>query len=153
MEIVNRNASKIILGSYPGEVSGGVGRYYSHPSNKIWSLLSIDSSLTYEEKIRELDRRDIGLWDVESSCNRVNKDGKKSSLDRYIKDEKYNKLNILLDKEIYFNGKKAMKDFKKAAREQNIKFDNSRLHLLLSSSNANNKYNMDREKQWKEFFK
>ena len=152
MNIVNKKALKIILGSYPGRVSDGKSEYYSNKSNKIWNLIGINSNLSFLEKVKELERKNIGMWDTESSCKRISKNGKDSSLDKDIKDEKFNNLEILLNKEIYFNGKKAFKDFKKAIKEQGLIFKDSQLHLLLSSSGANNGKKIDREIQWKEAF-
>lgn len=152
MNIVNKKALKIILGSYPGRVSDSKFEYYSNKSNKIWNLIGIDNNLSFPEKVKELEKRNIGLWDTENSCKRISKNGKDSSLDKDIKDEKFNNLEILLNKEIYFNGKKAFKDFKKAIKEQDLIFKDSQLHLLLSSSGANNGKKIDREIQWKEAF-
>ena len=73
----------LLLGSFPGVASLAAGRYYGHPRNQFWPILSalwgIDLMvLPYAQRLDELARRGLGLWDVYGACQR------KGSLDSAI---------------------------------------------------------------------
>ncbi len=79
----------LVLGSFPGAASLAAGQYYAHPRNHFWPLLSaiwgVDlRSMDYAERLAEIRRRGLGLWDVYAACRR---DG---SLDTAIEDAQYN---------------------------------------------------------------
>ncbi len=153
MDIINPNANKIILGSFPGNVSNNKGEYYSHPSNQFWRLLDIDAK-DYSEKIKQLSDKDIGLWDSLSYCTRLNKQGKETSLDQNIQNQEYNDFKELLNKDLYFNGKAAYLEFKNAIEKQNLPFDieNLKSHILPSSSGLWHGDSDTRKQIWNKFF-
>lgn len=66
----------LICGSLPGERSLAAGRYYAHPHNQFWRLLSpaagIDlAALDHDERLTALLGARIGLWDVVASATRA----------------------------------------------------------------------------------
>ena len=65
----------LILGSMPGEESLRRQQYYAHPQNQFWliagELFGALPALAYEERLAELRRAGVALWDVARSCRRV----------------------------------------------------------------------------------
>ncbi len=79
----------VVLGSFPGVASLAAGQYYGHPRNHFWPLLSalwgLDlRALPYADRLAEVQRRGLGVWDVYASCRRV------GSLDSAIEDAEFN---------------------------------------------------------------
>lgn len=65
----------LVLGSLPGERSLAAARYYAHPQNQFWHLLSPAAGcdlapLGYAERLEALRAARIGLWDVVASATR-----------------------------------------------------------------------------------
>ncbi len=65
----------LVLGSFPGTASLAAGRYYAHPRNQFWPLISAVvgedlASLPYEERLPRLLAHRFGLWDVLAGCER-----------------------------------------------------------------------------------
>ena len=92
--VIARNSRLVILGSFPGVASLQAQQYYGHPRNHFWPLLSaiwgIDlAALPYRQRLAELRRRGLGLWDVYASCRR------EGSLDQAIEDAELNDLASL----------------------------------------------------------
>ena len=92
--VISRQARLVILGSFPGVASLQARQYYGHPRNHFWPLLSaiwgIDlAALPYRQRLAELRRRGLGLWDVYASCRRA------GSLDQAIEDAEFNDLASL----------------------------------------------------------
>jgi len=92
--VISRRARLVILGSFPGVASLLARQYYGHPRNHFWPLLSaiwgIDLvALPYRQRLAELRRRGLGLWDVYASCRRA------GSLDQAIEDAEFNDLASL----------------------------------------------------------
>ncbi|MDP2006998.1 MAG: DNA-deoxyinosine glycosylase [Rubrivivax sp.] len=84
----------LVLGSFPGAASLQAQQYYGHPRNAFWPLLGalwdIDlMARPYGERLEELRRRGLGLWDVYASCRR------QGSLDQAIEDAEFNDLSSL----------------------------------------------------------
>jgi hypoxanthine-DNA glycosylase len=84
----------IVLGSFPGAASLAAQQYYAHPRNQFWPILSalwgVDLvSQTYPQRVAELTRRGLALWDVYASCRR------EGSLDSAIEDAVPNDLAAL----------------------------------------------------------
>ena len=81
----------LVLGSLPGERSLAEQRYYAHPQNQFWQLMSpvigCDlSALRYEERLAALLHARIGLWDVVARARR------QGSTDAAIRDHVANDL-------------------------------------------------------------
>ena len=74
----------LVLGSLPGAVSLAQQRYYAHPQNLFWRLMSAVTSrdlvpLAYEDRLDALLAAKVGLWDTVASATR------KGSLDAAIR--------------------------------------------------------------------
>lgn len=109
--VVDDHTETLILGSLPGAASLAAGRYYANPRNQFWRLVgaAIDVDLValeYEERLRALLERHIGLWDVIAEAERP------GSLDAAIRDPAANDLAGLVAtlprlETVAFNGGKA----------------------------------------------
>jgi hypoxanthine-DNA glycosylase len=68
----------LVLGSFPGATSLARQQYYAHPQNAFWKILQAIwpsspyriSANSYENRIKWLLDKGIGLWDVYGSCER-----------------------------------------------------------------------------------
>lgn len=74
--IVDDEVRLLVLGSLPGERSLAERRYYAHPQNQFWRLISavIGNDLTalpYETRLAALLEAHVGLWDVVASAHRL----------------------------------------------------------------------------------
>ncbi len=92
--VISRGARLVVLGSFPGVASLAAGQYYAHPRNQFWPLLSalfaVDlPAMPYRQRLTELRRRGLGLWDVYAACRR------EGSLDSAIQDAQLNDLASL----------------------------------------------------------
>lgn len=66
----------LVLGSLPGERSLAEQRYYAHPQNQFWRLISAAAgrdlaALDYPDRLAALKQARIGLWDVVASARRT----------------------------------------------------------------------------------
>ena len=73
--IVTADTRLLLLGSLPGDRSLAAQRYYAHPQNQFWRLMSgvIGRDLValdYEARLAALRAAHIGLWDVVASARR-----------------------------------------------------------------------------------
>lgn len=73
--VVDLSTRVLVLGSLPGDASLAAGRYYAHPQNQFWRLLSpvvgVDlPALDYDARLAALQAAGIGLWDVVASATR-----------------------------------------------------------------------------------
>lgn len=118
LPIANSNAKVLILGSMPGEESLRLQQYYAHPRNLFWpimgSLLAFDFHIPYYNRVNELKKNNIALWDVMKKCER------EGSLDSKIKNDtiEENNFNSFFNKHpkikyVFFNGSKAEQEFNK----------------------------------------
>ncbi len=85
----------LILGSLPGDASLKAARYYAHPQNQFWRLLSpvVATDLTalpYDDRLATLRAAGIGLWDVVASATRP------GSSDAAIRDAAANDIGALV---------------------------------------------------------
>ncbi len=92
--IAPADARLFILGSLPGDASLSARRYYAHPTNQFWRLLGAAigedlHSLDYDERLRRLAERRIGLSDVIASASR------RGSLDQAIRSADHNRVEQL----------------------------------------------------------
>jgi len=92
--VARPDARLFILGSLPGDASLSARRYYAHPTNQFWRLLGAAigedlQSLDYDERLRRLVERRIGLWDVIASASR------RGSLDQAIRSADHNRVEQL----------------------------------------------------------
>jgi hypoxanthine-DNA glycosylase len=74
--VVDARTRLLICGSLPGERSLAAGRYYAHPQNQFWRLLSPVAqadlqALEYDARLAALLAARIGLWDVVASATRT----------------------------------------------------------------------------------
>ena len=93
--VVNASTRLLVLGSLPGEKSLAAARYYAHPQNRFWHLISavigVDLvPLDYPMRLQTLLDHHVGLWDVVAQAQR---DG---SLDSNIRDHAANDLAGLI---------------------------------------------------------
>lgn len=106
--VVDARTRLLICGSLPGDRSLAAGRYYAHPQNQFWRLLSpvagVDlPALDYDARLAALLAARIGLWDVVASATRP------GSTDAAIRDHAANDLPTLATslpdlRAIAFNG-------------------------------------------------
>jgi len=115
--IVASNTRLLVLGSLPGERSLAAGRYYAHPQNQFWRLMSAAigsdlESLDYDKRLATLLAAGVGLWDVVAQATR------KGSTDAAIRDLEANDLRALLARlpalrAVAFNGGTALRHGRK----------------------------------------
>ncbi len=92
--VIDRRTRLLLLGSFPSAASLAAGEYYAHPRNAFWPILSalwgLDlRALPYRERLAEVRRRGLGIWDVYRACRRS------GSLDSAIADAEPNDLASL----------------------------------------------------------
>ncbi len=92
--VIGRGTKLVVLGSFPSVASLAAGQYYAHPRNQFWPLLSalwgIDlRALPYSQRLAEVKRRGLGIWDVYARCRR------EGSLDSAIEEAEHNDLASL----------------------------------------------------------
>lgn len=74
--VVDPHVRLLVLGSLPGERSLAEQRYYAHPQNQFWRLISPAAgrelaALDYDARLAALLEARIGLWDVVASAQRA----------------------------------------------------------------------------------
>lgn len=66
--IFDKSSKTLILGSLPSVASREVGKYYGHPQNRFWRIMST----IYEEDTSDWQnfilKHNLALWDVIASC-------------------------------------------------------------------------------------
>ena len=93
--VVAAQTRLLVLGSFPSAASLAAAQYYAHPRNQFWTILSalwdVDlRALPYAQRLAEVRRRGLGIWDVYASCRR------EGSLDSAIEDALPNDLAALV---------------------------------------------------------
>lgn len=106
--VVDSEVRLLVLGSLPGERSLAEQRYYAHPQNQFWRLISAAigrdiAALPYDARLAALLEAHVGLWDVVASARR------KGSTDAAIEDVEAHDIAALADslphlRAIAFNG-------------------------------------------------
>ena len=153
--IVDVQATKLILGSMPGEISLRCGQYYAHQRNAFWQimeeLVGASPKLNYQQRTEKLKLAGIALWDVIERCERA------GSLDSAIVEttvvvndfagflQQYTKID-----QIYFNGKSVYRLFlKHVLKKQQFPTDIKML-VLPSTSPANARYTVQQKlEEWR----
>jgi hypoxanthine-DNA glycosylase len=79
----------LVLGSFPSEASLAAKRYYAHPQNRFWPIISECLgqdlvAMSYRERIACVNAAGIGIWDAYRSCERS------GSLDSAIRNPEFN---------------------------------------------------------------
>ena len=111
--IFDFEARVLVLGSLPGDRSLAAQRYYAHPQNQFWQLMSpvvgCDlATLDYEDRLAALRASGVALWDVIGSARRT------GSSDAAILDAEGNDIVALIGRlpelrAVAFNGGTALK--------------------------------------------
>ncbi len=73
--VIAHDIRVLVLGSFPGAASLAAGKYYAHPRNQFWPLISAVvgedlAALPYEDRLVRLLAHRFGLWDVLAGCER-----------------------------------------------------------------------------------
>ena len=89
--VADERTRLLVLGSLPGEESLARSQYYANPRNHFWRLIGAVTgadlaALPYEERLRALLEKRVGLWDTVGSATR------RGSLDGAIRDHRANDL-------------------------------------------------------------
>ncbi|CAN5224955.1 DNA-deoxyinosine glycosylase [soil metagenome] len=74
--VVDQETMVLVLGSLPGDRSLAERRYYAHPQNQFWKLMSVVigvdlQALDYEARLNALLNTGVGLWDVIGAATRA----------------------------------------------------------------------------------
>ena len=93
--IADAHTRLLVLGSFPSIASLQAQRYYAHPNNQFWKILSALwqeplIQMSYPQRTAALLRRRLGVWDVYASCQR------QGSLDSAIREPVLNDLRGLV---------------------------------------------------------
>lgn len=135
--LVRPGCRALVLGSMPGVASLEAARYYAHPKNLFWPLVSellgFSDVTDYEGRCEALLRSGVALWDVLAECER------EGSLDSRIAKgtERPNDVRGFLDEHpslgfVLCNGAKAASAFRRYIGETRAE-----LIALPSTSPAN----------------
>ena len=149
--VISRHTRLLVLGSFPGVASLQAQQYYGHPRNHFWPILAalwqLDlMAMPYAQRLAELRRRGLGLWDVYASCRR------EGSLDQAIEDAVGNDFATLrmrapLLSDIVHNGNESARAMKPLVA---LGFS---VHKLPSTSPANASWSFDEKlAAWRELF-
>ena len=111
--VFDSQARVLVLGSLPGDRSLAAQRYYAHPQNQFWQLMSPAVgcdlvTLDYEDRLAALRATGVALWDVIGSARRT------GSSDAAILDAEGNDIVALIGqlpklRVVAFNGGTALK--------------------------------------------
>lgn len=87
--VIGPQTRLLVLGSFPGVASLRAQRYYGHPQNQFWKILSALWSVDlvgmgYEDRVGAVRERGLGIWDVYGACER------EGSLDSAIRNAELN---------------------------------------------------------------
>ncbi len=152
---VTPNCRTLILGTVPGVESLRQQQYYAHKHNAFWKIMgeifAFDSALPYHERLAELNRNGVGLWDTVKCCER------QGSLDSEIKNPVYNDFAWLFSeypelRKVCLNGQGAAKFFRQYQRQYSL--PELEIHILPSSSPAHATLRYaDKLARWREMLK
>ena len=137
----NKKSKILILGSFPSVKSREEMFFYGHPQNRFWRVVSCvfnsDLPKTIAEKKMFLDKNNIAVWDVISTCEII------GSSDSSIKNVIPNDISMILNnsnvEKIFVNGKTAEKFYNQYIKGKILK----EAICLPSTSPANAKWTLD----------
>jgi hypoxanthine-DNA glycosylase len=150
--VIGSRTRLLVLGSFPGLASLREQRYYGHPQNQFWKILSALWSvdlvgMEYPVRLAEVRSRGLGIWDVYAACER------EGSLDTSIRNAELNDFGHVLREcprlvVIAHNGGES---FRHAKHMQALGLP---VHRLPSTSPANAGWSFDRKlAAWGEVFR
>jgi hypoxanthine-DNA glycosylase len=92
--VIGPDTRLLVLGSFPGVASLREQRYYGHPQNQFWKILSALWAtdlvgVGYEERLSAVRARGLGIWDVYAACERA------GSLDTSIRNAELNDFSLV----------------------------------------------------------
>lgn len=141
-----------MLGSFPGTTSLARQQYYAHPQNAFWKILQAIwpcspysiSTDSYENRIKWMLDKGIGLWDVYASCER------EGSLDSAIRQPQVNDLAELQHRypELRLIAHNGGESFRHAKHSRTLGLP---VYRLPSTSPANASWSFERKLEaWRE---
>jgi hypoxanthine-DNA glycosylase len=150
--VIGPDTRLLVLGSFPGAASLREHRYYGHPQNQFWKILSALWAtdlvgMGYEARLDEVCARGLGIWDVYAGCQR------EGSLDTSIRNPELNDFSRVQREcsrlaAIAHNGGES---FRHAKHLQALGLP---VHKLPSTSPANASWSFDRKlAAWSEVFR
>ena len=150
--VIGPDTRLLVLGSFPGVASLREQRYYGHPQNQFWKILSALWStdlvgMAYAARLDEVRSRGLGIWDVYAACER------EGSLDTSIRNAELNDFGHVLREcprlaAIAHNGGES---FRHAKHTQALGLP---VYRLPSTSPANASWTFDRKlAAWAEVFR
>ncbi len=116
--VARTNARMLILGSMPGRRSLDEAEYYAHPQNAFWpimgALFGFSRDLVYAERLEQLMKNGIALWDVAHQCVRPGSLDQAIDMATVIANDFDSFLTTHRNvRKIFFNGRKAEELFRK----------------------------------------
>ena len=149
--VIGPDTRLLVLGSFPGVASLRAQRYYGHPQNQFWKILSALWSvdlvgMAYEDRMAAVRGHGLGIWDVYGACER------EGSLDSAIRNAELNDFAWLQQQcpqlqAIAHNGGES---FRHARHTQALGLP---VHKLPSTSPANASWSFERKlAAWRDVF-
>lgn len=149
--VIGPDTRLLVLGSFPGVASLRAQRYYGHPQNQFWKILSALWSvdlvgMAYDDRLVVVRARGLGIWDVYGACER------EGSLDSAIRNAELNDFAWLQQQcpqlqAIAHNGGES---FRHARHTQALGLP---VHKLPSTSPANASWSFERKlAAWRDVF-
>jgi hypoxanthine-DNA glycosylase len=150
--VIGLDTRLLVLGSFPGAASLREQRYYGHPQNQFWKILSVLwsvelTAMDYLDQLDEVRSRGLGIWDVYAACER------EGSLDANIRATELNDFACVQRecpklRAIAHNGGES---FRHAKHMQALDLP---VYKLPSTSPANASWSFDKKLlAWREVFK
>ncbi len=149
--VIGSDTRLLVLGSFPGVASLRAQRYYGHPQNQFWKILSalwaVDLvGMAYDDRLVVVRARGLGIWDVYGACER------EGSLDSAIRNAELNDFAWLQQQcpqlcAVAHNGGES---FRHAKHTRALGLP---VHQLPSTSPANASWSFERKlATWREVF-
>lgn len=116
--LIGEGCRVLVLGSMPGARSLLRDEYYAHPQNLFWPLMGelygAGRDLAYVDRVRLLQQRRVGVWDVLAQCERPGSLDGSISADSEIPNDIAGLLRQFPDiSTIALNGGKAQQGFRR----------------------------------------